>query len=346
MRKGSRNRTLKPLYILIFYRHIIQRNSNNNFPCGYTIYRSAVKVHKSSPPLIHEREVNVRGAISSFSEASKRRLKFLSSNSTTELISQFCCTYHERAPSDGRLLKKHLNNFLTCIRQKYPDVRYIWIMEFQTSRLHPHFHLFLSLKVQRDLHHFLAETWNRITGETPSHLKVHMHSKNFIPWSMGNGAYLANKYLHKESQKTVPENFKDCGRFWGASKGLVKPLFSLTKEDIENQFDRHLNTTTGEITDPKQHSKFIYRVLRKHHEATVRFHQKYKRQKLSALCINALNKSSVGKMRDSWVPRLNCSKRKFRSQITRPFSSTLPFGGYIFPQIIQYLQNLHPALPF
>ncbi len=330
----------------LVYTSIIQRNSNNKVPCGYTVYRSAVRVHKPSPPLVRDNQLSLRGSISSFSEASKRRLKFVSSNSTVELISQFCCTYHENAPADGKTLKKHLNNFLTCIRQHYPDVRYIWIMEFQTTRHHPHFHLFLSLKVQRDLHRFLAETWNRITNETDSHLKVHMHSKNFIPWSMGNGAYLANKYLHKESQKSVPEHFNNCGRFWGASKGLVKPLFSLTEGDIEKQFDRYLDTKTGEIIDPSQCTKFIYRVLRKHHEATVRFHQKYKFKQLSKVCIKALNKSLVGQKRNSWQPRVKPSIRKFRSQITRSTSSTLPLGGYIFPQIIQYLQNLHPAMPF
>lgn len=329
----------------LVYSRISQRTPEGHL-CGYSIYRSAVKVLKFASTLIARKGGGCRGKVDGFSEASKRKLKFVSANSNQELVSQFCCTYHERAPSDGVVLKKHLNHFLTRLRQRYPGVAYIWIMEFQTKRLHPHFHIFLSLPVDQELHKFLAETWNMITQETEKHLKVHRHRRNFIRWSMGNGAYLANKYLHKENQKYVPDHFNNCGRFWGTSRKLVAPIEVLSVSDIEKQFDSQLDPSTGEIVRPSDHLKFIYRTLRKHHEAKVRFHQKYFQIKPIHNCIASNKPSEIDIKYSFWKMREQPKVKRFKSQIIRPFSAMLPFGGYIFPQIMGYLKAQYPLIPF
>ena len=44
-------------------------------------------------------------SINSFSEASRRRLRFRALNAFPALISQFGLTYHENWPSDGRICK-------------------------------------------------------------------------------------------------------------------------------------------------------------------------------------------------------------------------------------------------
>lgn len=64
---------------------------------------------------------------------------------------------------------------------------------------------------------------------------------------MGNGSYLATKYLHKENQKKIPKQYTNCGRFWGASRGLVKPVQVLSCDDIADKFDIGIDFATGEI---------------------------------------------------------------------------------------------------
>ena len=71
-----------------------------------------------------------RRQIDSFSRKSRQNLKFLASNCTPELVSQFCMTYPDSCiPSDGRETKKHLNRFLTSFRLRFPLAHYLWILE-------------------------------------------------------------------------------------------------------------------------------------------------------------------------------------------------------------------------
>ena len=39
-------------------------------------------------------------------------------------------------------------------------------------------------------------------------------------------AYYMAKYMDKAEQKEVPENYKNVGRFWGASRLIIKSLFT------------------------------------------------------------------------------------------------------------------------
>lgn len=159
-----------------------------------------------------------RGAVDSFSDASRRRLAFTARNAFPKLVSQFGMTYHERWP-DGATCKKHLNRFLTWFRRSVRGVGYLWIFEFQ-SRGAPHFHLFLSCEPSDNLREKMACMWNRIADRgNVKHLAFHRHPNNFIDWDMGSGSYLT-KYLEKESQKFVPQGFGWAGRFWGCSRGL------------------------------------------------------------------------------------------------------------------------------
>lgn len=192
-----------------------------------------------------------RGEISSFSEASRRRLKFTASNAFPVLKTQFGMTYHENEP-DGRTIKKHLNAFLVAVRRMYPNFGYLWILEFQ-KRGKAHFHLYTSLEHKQAIGFELSILWNRIAEpESGYHLRWHCHKKNFIAWDMGSGSYLC-KYLAKESQKAVPVGFTGVGRFWGNSRGLVPPPDEVDMEDIVE--------THGEYT-----GKYIVRTLCRHHE--------------------------------------------------------------------------------
>lgn len=209
-----------------------------------------------------------RGEINSFSIPSKRRLKFQAANAFPELISQFGMTYHKKSP-DGRTVKKHLNQFLTELRQKYPNVKYLWILEFQTRGI-PHFHLFLSLSYEtKGLHKYLAETWHRIAEpKSREHLRFHKHEKNFIAWDMGSGSYLC-KYLDKEHQKVVPEGFTGVGRFWGTSRNLVPEPIGYDC-DYSNCDEIVVDEQTGEIEKEFHATEYVVRTLCKHHEKSVR----------------------------------------------------------------------------
>lgn len=241
---------------------LVNRCISQNFPVEEIhVYPSSVKLLRqkytaekpeTSPPL--------RGEISGFSDQSKRKLRFLAGNTSQRLISQFCLTYHKTTP-DGSTVKKHLNTWLTNLRQKYSGVAYLWVLEFQTRGV-PHFHVWLSLPhdtvgLQADL----AQSWHRIAEpDSPEHLRFHMHKRNLIAWDMYSSSYLT-KYLDKECQKCVPAGFVGCGRFWGNSRGLLATPELLTSADLEHLDE--IDHATGEIKDTVV---TIVRTLGKHHE--------------------------------------------------------------------------------
>lgn len=202
----------------------------------------------------------IRKEIKNFTKSSKNRLKFRAENAEPPLISQFAMTYHNRLPQ-GRQLKSDLNLFLTRFRKRWKS-GYLWILEFQTRKA-PHLHLFLTLPYdKKPLHAWLAKTWNEIVEPgNDKHLKVHLHKDNFIPWEMFSGGYLC-KYLGKEAQKCVPEDFEGVGRFWGSSRGLVPSPLVLTPEQIDENY--------GEGS-----FKSTLRICYKHHEKNAK---KYKRK--------------------------------------------------------------------
>lgn len=234
----------------LVYSRISQQKVSNPI-VGYTRYPLSLKVLRcSSLNQISSRGGGLRNEITSFTNDSRRRLKFLCMNSADLLISQYCLTYHENPPVDGLKLKQNLNSYLTRLRKRFSPLYYLWILEFQTDRQVPHFHLFSNISVDPVNQIYLAKTWNRLTNETESHLSVHLHHKNFIKWNMGRGNYLAQKYLGKEEQKNIPEHFLNTGRFWGSSRGLVKPIETISVEDFLKEFDTQVDPRTGEYITP------------------------------------------------------------------------------------------------
>lgn len=195
------------------------------------IYRRDIVVKRSPIARGSRLKSAARGQINVFSDASRRRLRFNAANSSSELVSQFCLTYHNSNPS-GAEVKKHLNTFLTWLRRRVPKLAYLWVLEFQTRGV-PHAHLFLNISAEPggELQNDMARAWNRITDESISHLAFHENAKNFTAWDMGSASYLT-KYLDKEAQKSIPLGFGWVGRFWGASRGLVGSPVQLTADEI------------------------------------------------------------------------------------------------------------------
>lgn len=252
---------------------------------------------------------NTRGKIDSFSSKSRANLKRVASNSFPLLISQYCLTYPNTCvPKDGRTAKKQLEKFLRAVKRKFSGSVYLWVLEFQTKRGAPHFHVFFSFPRSDERQIWLTEKWIEIVDpptsiERVKMFNVHNHDKNFTKWDMKKGGYLSNKYLTKEAQKEVPPDFQNVGRFWGNSRNLVPDPISYFPDHPFAEVT-HTDRITGEAftTDSK---KNIYRILRRHHETSIR--------------------NAIGKRR--------------RSRITNKALTTvnLPAGGRVVNQYLDWL---------
>lgn len=173
--------------------------------------------------------------IKGFSKKSRAKLRFCAVNSRDYIQSQFCMTYHEVLPMNGRILKSDLDKFLKRVRRKFPEVRYIWIAEFQTRQA-PHFHFFSDIPVNTENHEFLANAWHVIAGfNRDSHYRVHAFGDNFCSWDMYSAGYLC-KYLDKEYQKVIPLGFASFGRFWGNSHNLTPKVEEEITRDLTETF--------------------------------------------------------------------------------------------------------------
>lgn len=178
-----------------------------------------------------------RGGITYLSSKSRSRLAFVVAVTKAKFGSLLTLTYGEPFPPDGRLCKTHLNRFLTYLRRTYPDVSYVWVVEFQ-KRGALHFHVLLSLnQVTRQMRKEVASLWARISspsswlGHGASHLNmsyysksyaVHKHKKQWQELRAEDGAIrYMTKYCLKTEQKLVPAQFRNVGRFYGMSRDVA-----------------------------------------------------------------------------------------------------------------------------
>jgi hypothetical protein len=239
-----------------------------------------------------------------FSDKSRGRLRFKAANAGHYLISQFCLTYHNLWPIDGREFKRQVNLFLTRVRQQFKSVRYLWVGEFQ-KRGCPHLHFYSSIPVSPENHEFLAQTWHSIADpDSGDHLIWHRHPSTFIEWEMHTGSYLC-KYLDKKHQKAIPEGFQSFGRWWGASRGLVDEPEITTPEEIDAEFSyMAVDPETGEILEEFKASTWVLRQIGRYHEH---------------------------KNRRSWFRKTN----RTTSVLT---------GAPIFRQLLEYLRRQPPLL--
>lgn len=187
--------------------------------------------------------------IQGFSTKSRSRLRILAENSAVPLISQFGLTYHNEWPVDGRLAKRHLDNFLRQLRRLVPDIGYLWLLEFQ-RRNAPHFHIFLTIPPTEELRLKLAAAWCQITSPNdPEALRFHQDQRNWIDWDMFSSGYLT-KYLDKDAQKSIPEGYYNFGRFWGNSRNIAVPWLEQSEETLD--LLSVIDEETGEIYGGKE----------------------------------------------------------------------------------------------
>lgn len=179
--------------------------------------------------------------------------------------SQYLLTYHNQSPIDGRAVKRDLDRWLKAARRILgSDLAYLWALEFQVRRGVPHFHIFLSVSAAPGtaLQRKLAAAWVRITQGTPEQLAVHASPKNWLPWSMDDGAYLEKNYIAKKEQKEVPEHYANVGRFWGASRNFAPVPTIIEPETV---------APWSAGWAPDQVQRCIVRTLRRYHERCMNY---------------------------------------------------------------------------
>lgn len=191
-------------------------------------------IYKCSKPVSCVRRSTARGKITSLSADSRKRLAYVASNSYAHLQSMITLTYGKYYPQDGKSVKADINAFLSTVRHFYPKVQYVWFLEFQ-RRGAPHVHILLHCKYNLRVAKSLARTWTKIAlayvpmdeveGEFKKLWAFNAHKKFTRFWensrSEGSLSRYAVKYATKTTQKLVPTQFGDAGKFWGASRDLV-----------------------------------------------------------------------------------------------------------------------------
>lgn len=186
----------------------------------YSIYARDGEIRLRWPKLARRRGVGGRrGPIRGWTRGSIRRLRRVLSNSGVQFRTFVHLTYPAEFPRDGLIVKRHLKAFLEALR-RLGMRNYVWILEFQ-ERGAPHVHLLVDIGKEEGLNKdWVATTWARIASADPrAGTRVEsVYSNEAI-------SYLLN-YLSqvKQYQKTVPQEFVNVGRLWGASRGLGKAL--------------------------------------------------------------------------------------------------------------------------
>lgn len=193
--------------------------------------------------------------IKRFSYGSAQRLRLLVRNTADMWTGFVTLTYPKDGyPTDGLIVKRQIHAFGQWLRRN--GIPYVWIMEFQ-ERGAPHFHLLVGKWVPRDLvevdgkvvtrdkvkkgtavrvvREGLETRWNSIIDGGEDNLWVGTQVKA-AKNADSVGKYMA-AYMSKLDQKTVPQDYKNVGRFWGSSRCLTRMVLQMNKAygDVEKK---------------------------------------------------------------------------------------------------------------
>ena len=186
----------------------------------------AVRIRRKSNIKYQERrDKPTRGTISKLSKKSLSRLAFAAQVLSERFFSMLTLTFCEVA-RDGQSVKRALKAILAYLGKRFKDLEYLWFMEFQ-KRGSPHFHILLNQNVSRETHQLIAVKWCDIQELTEEKwvkaYKVTNHPKSWEQLRSRDGAAgYVTKYATKTHQKEVPKQYRDVGRFWGITQGLVE----------------------------------------------------------------------------------------------------------------------------
>lgn len=152
-----------------------------------------------------------RGVIRNFSVGSARRLRFVLRNLPKEFRYTITLTYPQIV-NDIRNSKANLNAFLQWLRRRKID--YVWVAEFQL-RGAIHYHLVVNKTIS---YKEINEKWKGIIGLPNDYVRTEIKQiKKRVE------QYFSN-YIKKIKQKEIPDFVINMGRYWGSSRGLIRPL--------------------------------------------------------------------------------------------------------------------------
>ncbi len=196
------------------------------------LYPKSVRVKRPFSGPTPEPPTRQDTEIKGFSKKSRARLRFTAANSDHKIKIQFCMTYGDVWPINGRSLKADLNRFLASVKKSFPNLEYLWIAEFQTRGC-PHFHFFSNIPLSIQNHETLTRKWHKIAGYGQE---------------------------DKKYQKSIPAGFLSFGRWWGNSRSLVPDPDTVDSETISEKFDCQSalknDPTSASNFDPPQRVSF------------------------------------------------------------------------------------------
>lgn len=241
--------TIPPKPELPGHRMPLVNKSYLNTPGAVEVYEHAIyvaprpRLSSSIPP-----EPPKRGAVNTFSRASRRRLikTFMKLESSRLHAPYFVTlTFHHWDETTRRPAHEYLNTFLTDLRRTYPDSFYLWRLELQ-KRGAPHYHLIIwqpagLIDFDEDgLKSWINATWHRIADP-----ESEAHAKHGVRVDRATSFRKAFSYVTKYTAKYGGDNDEGYpGRRWARSRSL--PVDSICG---------------FEITDASAH--YLKRILRK-----------------------------------------------------------------------------------
>ena len=180
-------------------------------------------------------KINIRGKITGFSRKARNRLLWLLASldkaqinpkeilfATLTYPGKFVIEKGREIPVgdiDGKLYKKHLNHFITLLRQRHPEVFGVIRYEWQMRGVgHYHLCLFGRSYLCRD---WVAETWNRVVGGDDDHLQAGTQVERSKSWgattqyfskTMAYCGKEADELLDKDTGEMV--HLRPIGKHW------------------------------------------------------------------------------------------------------------------------------------
>jgi hypothetical protein len=176
----------------------------------------------------------VRGRITTFSPASRRRLLNLVNSINKErapLPTLVTLTYPSTWPKSPRMWKEQLDNFRSRLVRRYGKIPAVWRLEYQ-RRGAPHFHvlIFAELKTD-DLIPFVSRSWYEVVGSgDEKHLAAGTRCERVRSWR-GVVSYAA-KYLGEPERLRLDQ--EPPGRFWSVWYKDLLPI-DLVETEISRE---------------------------------------------------------------------------------------------------------------
>jgi len=182
-------------------------------------------------------------------------------------------TYADPQPVPQEEFSKHRHNFLKHLQRQ--GIAYLWVLEWQ-KRGTPHLHVWVDQYLTDGRWQKAMEHWLKLIGESdnPKARKVALHPMTWCPWDVRAGNNYASKYGQKRSQKGLPVGIDSYGRWWGVTRGIIKPR---TSSDVGEEV---VNQTTGEVHRATTVSRQCIHALR-HWFPNLKKHKKSSRKGFS-----------------------------------------------------------------